>query len=392
MDEHEWLAERFEEHRTHLKAVAYRMLGSLAEADDAVQDAYLRLSRSGANGVENLGGWLTTIVARVCLNMLRSRNLVREEPMGGHVPDPVISFEDGVDPEHEALLADSVGLALQVVLDTLAPAERLAFVLHDMFGVPFDQIAPIVGRSEAASRQLACRARRRVHGTSAVSDTDLARQREVVDAFMAAAREGDFDALLEVLDPDVVFRADGGTLAATGSREVRGARAVAGLALGYSRLGLVVHRALVNGTPGLVSTLDGGPFAVGGFTVANGRILEIDILADPERLPSSTWRSWKTDHRTTEGKERTMRMFVAGATGAIGTRLVPKLVERGHEVIGTSRSMDRAQRLHAMGAEPVALDLLDPRAVREAVLDAKPDAIIHQATALTGLSDFKHFD
>jgi RNA polymerase sigma-70 factor (ECF subfamily) len=284
MDEGAWLAERFEEHQGHLRAVAYRMLGSLSEADDAVQEAWLRLNGSNASEIENLGGWLTTVVARVCLNMLQSRQARREEPLSVHVPDPIVSVEADTNPEQEALLADSVGLALQVVLDTLAPAERLAFVLHDMFGVPFDQIAPIVGRSEAASRQLASRARRRVHGASAVSDTDLARRREVVDAFMAAAREGDFDALLEVLDPDVVLRADGGTLAATGSQEVRGARVVAGLALGYSRLGLVVHRALVNGTPGLVSTLDGRPFAVGGFTVANGKIVEIDILADPERL------------------------------------------------------------------------------------------------------------
>jgi RNA polymerase sigma factor (sigma-70 family) len=284
MAEGAWLAERFEEHQGHLRAVAYRMLGSLSEADDAVQEAWLRLSGSNASEIENLGGWLTTVVARVCLNMLQSRKARREEPLSVHVPDPIVSVEAGTNPEQQALLADSVGLALQVVLDTLAPAERLAFVLHDMFGVPFDQVAPIVGRSEAASRQLASRARRRVHGPSTASDSDLVRRREVVDAFMAAAREGDFDALLEVLDPDVVLRADGGTLAATGSREVRGARAVAGLALGYSRLDLVMHRALVNGTPGLVATLDGRPFAVGGFTLANGRIVEIDILADQERL------------------------------------------------------------------------------------------------------------
>src|SRR6266436_3710909 len=208
MHEHDWLAERFEENRPHLRAVAYRMLGSSAEADDAVQEAWLRLSRSGTSGVENLGGWLTTVVARVCLNMLRSRTSRREEPLGVHVPEPILSREDGIDPEHEALLADSVGLALLVVLETLAPAERLAFVLHDMFAVPFDEIAPIVGRSPAAARQLASRARRRVQGASTVPGADLTRQREVVDAFLAASRAGDFDAPLALLDPDVVLRAD----------------------------------------------------------------------------------------------------------------------------------------------------------------------------------------
>src|SRR5216684_3766269 len=202
MHEHDWLAARFEEHRAHLKAVAYRMLGSLAEADDAVQDAWLRLSRSGNNGVENLGGWLTTIVARVCLNVLRSRHARGEEPLDSHLPDPIVSREDGLDPEHEALLADSVGLALDVVLDTLSPAERLAFVLHDMFALPFDEIAPIVGRSPTAARQLASRARRRVQGAATVPDADLTRSREVVDAFFAAARHGDFDALVAVLDPN----------------------------------------------------------------------------------------------------------------------------------------------------------------------------------------------
>src|SRR5947207_1668953 len=210
MNETDWLAERFEAHRGHLRAVAYRMLGSLAEADDAVQDVWLRLSRSGTENVENLGGWLTTIVARVCLNVLRSRQVRREESLDAHVPDPVISRADGVDPEHEALLADSVGLALYVVLDTLAPAERLAFVLHDMFDVPFDEIAPMVGRSPAAARQLASRARRRVRGAAPTPDPDLARQREVVDAFLAASRAGDFEALVAVLDPDVVFRVDAG--------------------------------------------------------------------------------------------------------------------------------------------------------------------------------------
>src|SRR6266536_1534889 len=207
MDEHEWLAEQFEAQRPHLRAVAYRMLGSLSEADDAVQESWLHLSRSGTSGVENLGGWLTTVVARVCLDMLRSRKSRQEDPLGPHVPDPIVGHADGSDPEHEAQLADSVGLALLVILETLAPAERVAFVLHDMFDLPFDEIAPIVARSPTAARQLASRARRRVRG-AATPDADLTRQREVIDAFLAAARGGDFDALLAVLDPDVVLRAD----------------------------------------------------------------------------------------------------------------------------------------------------------------------------------------
>jgi RNA polymerase sigma-70 factor, ECF subfamily len=282
MDEREWLAERFEEHRTRLRAVAYRMLGSLSEADDAVQEAWLRLSRTDPSEVENLGGWLTTVVARVSLNMLRSRKVRREEPIGVHMPDPIVDRADGTDPEHEALLADSVGLALLVVLETLSPPERLAFVLHDIFGVPFDEIAPIVDRSPEAARQLASRARRRVQGENTVPDADLDTQREVVDAFLAAARDGDFQALLEVLDPDVVLRADLGP--AGGSRQVRGARAVAGQALFYSRLGLVTHPALINGAAGAVATLDGEPYSVGAITVRGGRIVEIDLLADPERL------------------------------------------------------------------------------------------------------------
>src|ERR671935_247788 len=224
MDESKWLADRFEEHRAHLRALAYRMLGSLSEADDAVQDAWLRLSRSNASEIENLGSWLTTVVARVCLNMLQARKVRREELLGVHVPDPIVSADVEGDPEQEALLADSVGLALQVVLDTLAPAERLAFVLHDIFAVSFDEIAPIVGPSPAAARQLASRARRRVQGQAPTPDPDLDRQREVVDAFLAAAREGDFDALVAVLDPDVVVRADFGRGV---SREVRGAESVA---------------------------------------------------------------------------------------------------------------------------------------------------------------------
>src|SRR5215211_4726465 len=284
MEEREWLAVQFEANRTHLRAVAYRMLGSLSEANDAVQEAWLRLSRSGTSGVENLGGWLTTVVARVCLDMLRSRKSRREEPLGVRVPEPIVSREAGIDPEHEALLADSVGLALLVVLETLSPAERLAFVLHDMFAMPFEEIAPIVGRSPSAARQLASRGRRRVQSENTVPDADLDTQREVVDAFLAASRDGDFEALLEVLDPDVVLRADLGPLPTGGSREVRGAAAVAGQALTYSRLGLLMRPALINGAAGLVSTREGEPFSVGGFTVRDRKIVAIDILADPARL------------------------------------------------------------------------------------------------------------
>jgi RNA polymerase sigma factor (sigma-70 family) len=280
MDQGEWLADRFEEHRTRLRAVAYRMLGSFSEADDAVQEAWLRLSRSDAGEIENLGGWLTTVVARVSLNMLRSRATRREEPLGVHIPDPVIDRADGTDPEHEALVADAVGLALLIVLETLSPAERLAFVLHDMFGVPFDEIAPIVERSPAATRQLASRARRRVQGERATPDPDLGRQREVVDAFLAAAREGDLDALVAVLDPDVLLRVDVGG----GVMQVRGAAAVASQAQAYSRLDLVVHLALINGAVGAVSTRGGRPFSVGAVTVRDGKIVELDFLSDPERL------------------------------------------------------------------------------------------------------------
>ena len=284
MDEQEWLAQRFEEHRSRLRAVAYRMLGSLSEADDAVQDTWIRLSRIDADEVENLGGWLTTVVARVCLNMLRSRQSRREEPFGPHVPEPIIDPVAGVDPEHEALLADSVGLALLVVLETLAPAERLAFVLHDMFAVPFDQIAPIVDRSPEAARQLASRARRRVRGSAPVGDADLDQQRAVVEAFLAAAREGDFDALLAVLDPDVVLRADSGPGLPGATVEVRGAVEVASRAQSYARLDLVNQAVLINGAYGMVAYRNGEPFSVGAVTVRGGRIVEMDILADPERL------------------------------------------------------------------------------------------------------------
>jgi RNA polymerase sigma factor (sigma-70 family) len=284
MDDREFLAQRFEEHRGRLRAVAYRMLGSVSEADDAVQEAWIRLSRTDADEVENLGGWLTTVVTRISLNMLRSRRPGREEPLGVRVPEPIVDPADGTDPEHEALVADSVGLALLVVLETLSPAERLAFVLHDIFAVPFDEIAPIVDRSPEAARQLASRARRRVQGERTVPDADLDTQREVVGAFLAAAREGDFDALVAVLDPDVVVRADLGPLAPSQSREVRGAEAVAGQALAYSQLGLLVRPALVNGVAGLVSIRDGEPFSVGAFTVRGQRIVALDVLADPERL------------------------------------------------------------------------------------------------------------
>ncbi|HEY4277120.1 MAG TPA: RNA polymerase sigma factor SigJ [Conexibacter sp.] len=288
MDDRDFLAERFERHRAHLRAVAYRMLGSLNEADDAVQEAWLRLSRSDASAVENLGGWLTTVVARVSLDMLRSRRSRREEPYDvdsyARVPDPIVSNDAGVDPEQEVLLADSVGLALLVVLETLSPAERLAFVLHDMFAVPFEEIGQILDRSPTAARQLGSRARRRVQGAAPVPDPDLARQREVVDAFLAASREGDFDALVAVLDPDVVLRSDGGVLAPGLSREVRGPEAIAAQALSFRRFAAAGRRALVNGAPGVVTIPDGRPFSVVGFTVANGRIVEIDILADPERL------------------------------------------------------------------------------------------------------------
>jgi RNA polymerase sigma factor (sigma-70 family) len=277
------LADQFETHRPRLRAVAYRMLGSVAEADDAVQEAWLRLSRSDSSAIANLGGWLTTVVARLCLDMLRSRRARREEPMGVHVPEPIVSAADGPDPEQEALLADSVGLALLVVLETLTPAERLAFVLHDVFGVPFDEIAPIVDRTPTAARQLASRARRRVQGSPVEPDVDLARQREVLAAFLAASRAGDFDALLAVLDPDVVVRADFGPRAAART-EVRGARAVAEQAMLFRHLAPGARQAVVNGAAGGVVFAGDRPYAVLAFTVRAGRIAEIDILADPDRL------------------------------------------------------------------------------------------------------------
>ncbi|MFI9008732.1 sigma-70 family RNA polymerase sigma factor [Actinosynnema sp. NPDC053489] len=274
---------RFEEHRPRLRAVAYRVLGSPAEADDAVQEAWLRFHRADTAEVANLGAWLTTVVARVCLNVLRSREQRREDPFDVRVPDPVVGPDDGAHPEHEVVLADSVGLALMVVLDALAPAERLAFVLHDLFAVPFEDIAALVGKSPAATRQLASRARRRVREGAPTPDADRARQRQVVDAFFAAARDGDLDALVRVLDPDVVLRSDGGA----GSRfsvVLSGARTVAGRAVTFGRLFPLARPALVNGAAGVVVAADGRPLSVMGFTVVGGRIVAIDVLSDPARL------------------------------------------------------------------------------------------------------------
>jgi RNA polymerase sigma factor (sigma-70 family) len=280
MDEGDWLARRFEEHRGRLRAVAYRMLGSASEADDAVQEAWLRLSRADAGAVDNLGGWLTTVVARVCLNMLQARRSRREEPVGGGLPDPVAQRGDGDDPEQQALEAEGVGLALLVVLDTLTPAERLAFVLHDLFAVPFEEIAPIVGRSPAAARQLASRARRRVQGAPA-PDADRGRQRAVVDAFLAASREGDFEALVALLDPEVVLRADPAAVRTGADAEVRGAAAVAGTFSGRAR---AARPALVDGVPGAMWAPGGQPRVVFAFTVRHGLIVRIDLLADPGHL------------------------------------------------------------------------------------------------------------
>jgi RNA polymerase sigma factor (sigma-70 family) len=282
MDERDWLAQRFQEHRPRLRAVAYRMLGSTSEADDALQEAWIRLSRSNAGKIDNLEAWLLTVVGRVALNMLRSRKTRGEEPLDAHLPDPIVDRADGIDPEHEALLADSVGLALLVVLETLTPAERLAYVLHDMFSVPFEEIGAILDRSPEAARQLASRGRRRIRGANTTPDADAAAQQEVVEAFLAAARDGDFDALVAVLDPDIVLRGDwgGGTIV-----EVRGAENVARRAMSASqRDGLVVRPALINGAAGWVSLLDGELYAIGALTLQNGRITTMDILLDPARL------------------------------------------------------------------------------------------------------------
>jgi RNA polymerase sigma factor (sigma-70 family) len=284
MNDQDWLAERFEADRSHLRGVAYRMLGSLPEADDAVQEAWIRLSRTDTSQVDNLRAWLTTVVGRVCLNMLRTRRTRREAPLETHIPDPIVSSEDGLDPEQEALLGDSVGLAMLVVLDTLTPPERVAFVLHDVFGVPFDEIAPIVSRTPAAARQLASRARRRVRGAP-VPDVDLDGQWAVVDAFLAAARAGDFERLLAVLDPDVVLRSDGGVTRPGLVSLLHGSQAVAEGAMTFRRFAGTMSRVLVNGIPGgVVWSPDGRPFAVGAMTVKGGKIVGIDILADPERL------------------------------------------------------------------------------------------------------------
>ncbi|GAA3882435.1 RNA polymerase sigma factor SigJ [Saccharothrix violaceirubra] len=280
------LARRFEEHRTHLKAVAYRMLGSLTDADDAVQEAWLRLDRTGTAEIDNLGGWLTTVVGRVCLDMLRARRLRREDPLDARLPDPVVDDDDGADPEHRALVADAVGLALLVVLESLNPAERLAFVLHDLFGLPFEQIAPIMDRTPVATRKLASRARRRVRGATPVPDPDPAARRRVVDAFLAAARGGDLTALMAVLDPDVTLRADGGKALPGGMMVLHGADAVAGRLATFHRMATstTTRHALVNGTAGLVNTAAGELVSIMSFTIAEGRIVSIDILSDPHRL------------------------------------------------------------------------------------------------------------
>ena len=282
----ERLAEQFQQHRSHVRAVAYRMLGSVTEADDAVQETWIRFSRTDVSGVDNLRGWLTTVVGRVCLDMLRTRVSRREDPLDVHVPDPIIRAigRRGEGPEADAIIADSVGLALLVVLEKLEPAERLAFVLHDVFGMTFEEIAPIVDRSVVATRQLASRARRKVKGQAPTSDADLRRQRVVVDAFLAAVQQGDFEALVAVLDPEILLRADGG--AAKGmSRLVRGAQAVVAQAAAFSKLGLSSEVVLVNGNVGVVSRLpDGRVLSVIGFTIADGKVLEMDILADPDRL------------------------------------------------------------------------------------------------------------
>jgi RNA polymerase sigma-70 factor (ECF subfamily) len=280
----EQLTAEFEEQRRHLRAVAYRMLGSVSEADDAVQEAWLRASTADTSDVEDMRAWLTTVVARVSLNMLRSRRSRREEHFDARMPDPIVDRADGTDPEHEALLAESVGLALLVVLETLNPAERVAFVLHDTFAVPFDEIAPIVDRSPEAARQLASRARRRVEGEPAIPDADLDTQREVLDAFLAAARRGDFEALLEVLDPDVVLRADRGAVALGSAKVVRGAASLARQASGFARLDLDERVVLVNGAVGTVTFRDGRPLAIAAFTIRNRRIVAMHVFADPERL------------------------------------------------------------------------------------------------------------
>jgi RNA polymerase sigma factor (sigma-70 family) len=295
MDEHAWLTERFEEQRPRLRAVAMKLLGSLSEADDAVQETWLRLTRADRDDVANLGGFLTTVVTRVALNMLRARR--REEPWDVRVPDPVVTPESGADPEHEAVLGDAVGLALLVVLEELAPAERVAFVLHDLFAVPFEEIAPMLDRSPAAARQLASRARRRVRGQEVTPDPDPGRQRAVVDAFFGAARRGDLAGLVAVLDPDVVLRADGGPAGKRPTFALRGAGAVAGEAITGERFAPYVHPALVNGAAGVVVAAKGRLLSVMGFTVAHGRIVAIDVLWDPDRLADLDLSRWTAAER-----------------------------------------------------------------------------------------------
>ncbi len=284
MSDREWLAERFEEQRPRLRRIAYRMLGTIDETDDAVQEAWLRLSRSDESAIENLGAWLTTVVGRVCLNMLRARRSRREDHVGAWLPEPIVTIGDDPNPEEGALIADSVGLALLVVLETLTPAERLAFVLHDTFAVSFEEIATIVGRSPAATRQLASRARRRVQGARPTPDADLTEQRRVVDAFLAAARQGDFDALIAVLDPDVVLRVDAGADSRLAQPPTRGAAAVAGSALAWNRLAMLTRPAVVNGVAGAVVGRPGRPFAVAAFTVSSGRITTLDFVLDRDKL------------------------------------------------------------------------------------------------------------
>jgi RNA polymerase sigma-70 factor (ECF subfamily) len=286
MSDRDWLAEKFEEHRPHLRRVAYRMLGTVDESDDAVQEAWLRLSRTDDAAIENLGGWLTTVVGRVSLDMLRARRSRREDYAGSWLPEPIVEYGDQTDPEHEALLADSVGLALLVVLETLTPAERLSFVLHDMFGISFDEIAPIVDRTPANARQLASRARRRVRGAEPEPDADLAEQRTIVDAFLAASRAGDFAGLIAVLDPDAVFRMDGGARSSLTRPPVEGAEAVAREILARGApFAPLARPAVVNGAAGAIVGVRGRPFAVAGFTIAGGRITAIDIVFDPDKLP-----------------------------------------------------------------------------------------------------------
>ena len=302
MNEPDWLAERFEENRTHLRSVAYRMLGSRSEAEDAVQEAWLRLSRTDANSVENLGGWLTTVVSRVCLDMLRTRKSRREEPVGVYVRDEAVSSGVGSDPENEAILADSVGPALLVILEALAPAERLAFVLHDMFGMPFDEIAPIVGRSSVAARQLASRARRRVQGADPSSQADGARRKEIVDAFLAAARNGEFDALLAMLDPDAVFRADRAALESGKVKEVSGAPDVASIFSGRAQ---VAQLALIEGEAGLVWAPGGKPRVAFAFTIVGEMIVAIDMIADPAHLGEMEMTIYQTDLKKGNTQSRT---------------------------------------------------------------------------------------